>query len=131
MGGDAITLIERSLDTDYRGALSWLGLRPGEIPRPDPAMIRRQKARQGLQRWARQTARWMRDQYYIRGVVEVAATALLDADPTDEAALNALARSIHGRERLGYLLDMLNGSESDQLEAWRFITAGTDKRRAA
>jgi hypothetical protein len=131
MGGDAVTLVERALDTDYRGALAWLGIRPGEIPRPDPAAVRRQRARQGLRAWARETARWMRDQYHIRGVVEVAATALLDADPTDEQAWDALAWAVTGRERIGYMLDIMNGkSEADILDAYRHLHPA-ERRRAA
>jgi hypothetical protein len=133
MGGDAITLTQRALDTDYRGALAWLGLRPGEIPQPqpDPATVRRERARQGLQRWARETARWMRDQYFIRNAIEVAAADLIQIDPTDEAAWDALAWAVTGRERIGYMLDIMNGkSEADILDAYRHLHPA-ERRQAA
>ena len=114
-GGDGITLIEKALDTDFKGALRWLGLEPGKPPAPDL----RQRARVGLKAWAKQTGKEFRDEFLARERVITRARARLRHDPEDAWAWNWLGWALTGHAAIEYKLDLLIGKEADQVEAYK------------
>jgi DNA primase len=124
-GGDAVELVKRSLDMDFKEALRWLDITPGRPSIPDPESLRRNKVRNGLRQWAHATARELRFEHYIRIRVIEAAKRRLKRDEEDEWAWNWLAWAYTGLEAIAYKLDMLEGGEMEQIEAYRHI------RRAA
>lgn len=124
-GGDAVQLVKRSLDVDFKEALQWLGITPGRPSMPDPESLRRNKVRNGLRQWARKTARELRDEHYVRIRAIAAAERRLKRDEEDEWAWNWLAWAYTGLEAITYKLDMLEGGEMEQIEVYRHI------RRAA
>jgi len=120
IGGDAVKLIERALDTDFKGALTWLGIKPGIPPKPDPAVERRRKARAGLKEWSRQIGKELRDEFYVRELYITAALRRLRNDPDDTWGWNWLQWALTGHAALEYQLDMIDiGTEEQRLEAYR------------
>lgn len=125
VGGDVIRLIELALDTDFKGALRWLGLEPGRPPVPDPEMIRLRQMRDGLKRWVRTAGRAMRETYYQQEMTAHAMRKRLQQNPEDLAAWDILATALHGHAALEHRLDAMIGSEADQIELFMF----TEKTR--
>ena len=122
IGGDAITLVQRALDLDCAGAMRWLGITPGKPPIPDPAVLRRQRIREGLRRWADTRGRELRYEHYVMEHVTAAAERRLRQDPEDEMALKWLSWTAR-QDQLAYMLDLLEGSEADQIQAYREMRA--------
>jgi len=123
-GGDVIELVRRTRDLDYRGACQWLGITPGRPMAPDPELIRRRRIREGLRAWARETAKELRYEHYVRMRVEVAAKRRLRQDPEDEMAWNWLQWAYTGLDALEHTLDMLSGSEAELVEAYKHMRGG-------
>lgn len=120
-GGDAIDLVKRSLDVGFIGALRWLGLKPDFMGTPDPAVMQRHRVHAGLQNWARKTAKGLRFEHYIRERVTVRARARLAVNPEDEWAWNWLEWALKGKEDLAYKLDLLEGTEEQQIEIYKHM----------
>lgn len=125
VGGDVIRLIELALDTDFKGAMRWLGLEPGRPPAPDPEMIRLRQMRDGLKRWVRTAGRAMRETFYQQEMAAHAMRKRLQHDPEDREAWDILATALHGHAALEHKLDALIGTEADQIELFMF----TEKTR--
>jgi len=119
IGGDAVELVRRSLDTDFRGALRFFGLEPGRPPAPDPERVRRQQIRAGLRRWADDLGRRLRLEHYVMERVIATATRRLTRDPEDEWGWSWLQWAYRGQERIVHELDMIDGSETQQICAYR------------
>ena len=121
VGGDVIRLIELALDTDFKGAMRWLGLEPGRPPVPDPEMIRLRQMRDGLKRWVRTAGRAMRETFYQQEMTITAMRKRLQRDPEDREAWDILSTALHGHAALEHKLDALIGSEADQFELYKFM----------
>jgi DNA primase len=119
IGGDAIALIEKALDTDFKGALRWLGIEPGKPPVPDPEVIRRRMAREGLNAWAKKIGRELRFEFYIREKIITRARQRLQRDPDDAYGWNWLGWALTGHAALEYALDMIGGKDEQRLEAYK------------
>lgn len=119
-GGDVVDLIQRALDTDFRGACRYLGMEPGKPPEPDPAITRRRRIREGLRSWARRTGREMRDEHYARtGLIELGLQRLR-RDAQDETGWTWLAAAYRGLAALEHALDVIDiGTEAQQVDAYR------------
>lgn len=124
--GDKISFIMQYLNYNFKDALRFFGLEPGKPPAPDPAIERRRKARVGLQRWAKPTARELRDEHYIRERVIAAARRRLERDQEDEYAWNWLAWAYTGLEAIASKLDMLQGNEMEQIELYKSMRTRRD-----
>ena len=120
-GGDVIDLVRRTRDLDYRGACQWLGIAPGRPAAPDPELIRRRRIREGLQRWARETAKELRYERYVRERVLAAAERRLRRDAQDESAWNWLQWAYTGLDALEHKLDALAGGEAELAELYRHM----------
>jgi hypothetical protein len=121
-GGDVLTLVQRTLDTDFKGACQWLGLEPWRPPAPDPEAIRRQKARTALQAWARKIGRELRDEFFYRTRIEYHGRQRLMADPEDRIGWTLLEVAYSGMplEELEDQLDAIDtGSEAQLVTAYR------------
>jgi DNA primase len=124
VGGDAIELVKRVLDTDFKGALRWLGLEPGRPPQPDPATVRRQRARAGLAAWSKRIGRDLRFEFYVREKVITRALQRLRQNADDAYGWNWLGWALTGHSALEYQLDMIGGKEEQRLEVykhWRMV----------
>jgi CHC2 zinc finger len=120
LGGDPIKLVELALDLDFRGALRWLGIDPtGPVPQPDPAILRREKIRAGLCRWADSRGRELRVERYVRGRVIAAAERRLNRNQEDEWGWSWLRWAYTGLESIEYELEMLEAGEAEQLDVYR------------
>lgn len=120
--GDKISFIMQFMSCGFKTALAFFGLQPGKPPAPDPAIIRQKKIRKGLQVWARSTAKELRYEHYIRMRVEMAAKRRLRKNAQDEMAWSWLQWVYAGLAAIVHELDMLEGSESDQIimyKRWR------------
>jgi hypothetical protein len=126
-GGDAIDLVKRAMDTDFKGAMRWLGLEPGVVEPPDPVIIRQRRVRQGLRSWAHKLQRRLRDEFYYRSKIEYHAKRRLQCDPEDRIGWELLSVAYAGipLEELERQLDLLIGTEEMQLEIFK------QERRAA
>jgi DNA primase len=122
-GGDAVTLIEKTLDCDFKGALRWFGIEPGIPPKPDPEILRRQKARAGLRAWTKKVGKVWRDEFLTRERLITRALALLREDPEDSQAWEWLSWALTGHAALEYKLDMIAGKEDQQIEVFRYWRA--------
>jgi hypothetical protein len=118
--GDKISFIQQVYRCHFKEALAFYGLQPGKIPMPDPEVERRRRIRQGLQNWANIRAWQLREDHFIRCVVETAAKRLLHIDPDHMQAWNALAWALTKIEAVAYELDMLAGSDAEKIEAYKF-----------
>jgi hypothetical protein len=120
-GGDAIDLVKRAMDTDFVGALRWLGLEPGSVKTPDPAILRRRRIREGLRRWANTLQRELRDEFYLRSRIEHHAKMRVRENPDDDIGWKLLAVAYTGipLDVLENWLDLLNGTEEQQVEMYR------------
>ena len=116
-GGDKITFVEKVRDCSFHEACAFLGLR-GEQLKPDPEALRRRRIREGLQRWARETAKELRYERYVRERVIAAAERRLRRDAQDEWAWRWLAWAYVGLDALEHKLDLLEGKEANQVEAY-------------
>jgi DNA primase len=125
VGGDAIRLIELALDIDFNRALTWLGIQPGIPQKPDPAVIRRQKIRQGLQNWTRFLERKLRDEFYIRSNNEYHGKRRLRSNPEDRIGWEMLSIAYKGipLNELESWLDLLIGTEAQLIQAYKMMRA--------
>jgi DNA primase len=121
VGGDVIRLIELALDTDFKGALRWLGIEPGKPPTPDPGMIRLRKAKDGFRAWVKKTGRAWREDFYQREMTITSARKILERDPENAEAWDRLATALHGHAALEHKLDCINGSLEEQAEIYKFM----------
>lgn len=120
IGGDAVELVKRSLDTDFLRALRWLGIERGAIPKPDPAIMRRWQARQGLKVWAEKIGKELRFEFYVREKVITRALKRLRQNPDDAYGWSWLGWALTGHSALEYKLDMIDiGTEEQRLEAYQ------------
>jgi len=122
-GGDVIQLIEKTLDTDFRGALRWLGIEPGELPKLDPAVTRQRLALDAVRGWCERTGRRLRDEHYQRFRIEAYGLEKLTQAPEDPLgwALLQVAYSGTPMEMLEDQLDAIDlvRSDEDRVETWR------------
>lgn len=121
--GDKIRFVQDVSSYDFKSALLWLGLTPGVPPTPDPAMTRRQRIREGLRRWAETTGRQLRYEHYVRERVCARAEERLQRNAEDEWGWAWLAWALPGQEQIAFLLDLLEGDEAEQLQAYREMRA--------
>jgi hypothetical protein len=128
IGGDVVELVKRSQDVNFVGALKWLRLKPDFLPAPDPEQVRRHRVREGLYRWARDKARELRDEHYMRCVVEQAALRLLRLNPDDEQAWDALQRALIGMENVSHQLDMLEGTDEQKIEIYKQMKGRNERQ---
>lgn len=119
IGGDAIDLVKKAQGVDFVGALRWLGLSPDFIKAPDPAIVRRHRMRANLQRWAKIAAKKLRFEFYVREQAETRAQVRLKRDPDDPQAWDWLEWAYKGKEAAAYHLDMLEGTEQQQIEMFK------------
>lgn len=120
IGGDAIELVKKALQLDFRAALQWLGLKPDFLKAPDPAVVRRQKARAGLEAWAKDMGQKLRFEFYTRERVITRALRRLRQNPEDEWGWNWLGWALTGHAALEHKLDMIDiGTEEQRLEAYK------------
>ncbi len=119
IGGDVVRLVEKALQTDFKGALKWLGIEPGQAPAPDPAEVRRRNAKAGLKAWADKTGKELRFEFYVREKVITRAQERLQIDPDDAMAWNWLSWSLTGHAALEYQIEALGGDDRELLEIFR------------
>jgi len=119
-GGDVVRLVERTLDTDFRGALCFFGLEPGRPPAPNPERTKQQQIRKGLQTWAERLGRQLRDEHYHRVRIEAYGLEKLRSNPEDGLAWSLLQIAYLGLGQLEELLDRVDiSADADRLRAYR------------
>ncbi len=120
-GGDAIDLVKRAMDTDFIGALRWLGLEPGIMKAPDPVIVRQRRIRQGLKSWAHKLQRKLRDEFYLRSKIEYHGKRRLQKSSDDSIGWELLSIAYKGIPlcELECWLDLLNGTEEQQIKAYK------------
>jgi hypothetical protein len=121
--GDKISFIQQFCRCDFKNALRFFGIEPGEPPAPDPIVVYRQSVREGLHLWANQQQRKYRDQYYLRSKFELLGKERLTRDHQDPIGWEWLAIAYKGMplQDLENLLDLLNGRDSEQLLAYEIM----------
>jgi hypothetical protein len=124
-GGDAIDLVKRAMDTDFKGAMRWLGLEPGTIPAPDPAIVWQRRIQRGLRSWAHRLQRELRDEFYYRSKIEMYGKGRLAKDIEDRVGWELLSVAYSGvpLDELERLMDLLIGKEEQQLEIFKQMRA--------
>jgi hypothetical protein len=124
--GDAITLVQTALQTDFKGALSWLGVDP-RIRKytPSAERLKRQtfhRRLQGLNIWADHKGRELRDQLYNRNKIISYGMERLVANPEDGLGWSLLETALKGipLDELETVLDQIDiGKAKDRLAAFR------------
>ena len=119
-GGDRVDWIMRVLNTDFRGALRWLGVVPETSQTSSPGSGRGAPRANPCRakRWADTLGRELRLEHYVMERVVAFAEWRLRADPEDELAWNWLSWTAN-QERIAYMLDLVEGTEAEQLELYR------------
>lgn len=119
--GDKFALIMAVLQTDFPGALRWLGLEPGKPPKPDPAIVRRNAAMDQVRQWVRATGRRLRDEYRNRQQIIQKAQERLKLNQQDAIAWELLRVAYNGEAECEFLLSEIDMRRDDdeRLIAWR------------
>jgi DNA primase len=117
--GDKISFIQQFHKCDFKDALRFFGLEPGKPPAPDPTIERRKKMREALRQWAKMEARKLRNEFYAKEMVFTRALARLRNNQDDPQAWDWLAWAFTGHAALENKLDMLAGTESQQIEVYK------------
>lgn len=108
-GGDAIELVKRCLDVDFKGALRWFGIEPGKPPEPDPARLQQQQEQ--LQQWTclLRHQRELREEFRIRSLIAFCGGERLRQNPDNEMGWALLHEAYRGRSlaAIEYELDEL------------------------
>ncbi len=117
--GDKIGFLRQLYKCDFKEALRFFGLEPGKPPAPDPQVIKQRRMREGLKVWTRTTGRKLRDEYYTNEKLITKATERLKKDPEDSQAWELLAAALPGQAEREHYLDLLNGTEEQQLTIYR------------
>ena len=129
--GDKITFIRKLHDCDFRAALTWFGLAPGELPKPNPEVSRRNELRRSLESWTIRERRRIGNIIYRLNQAAVKATERLEANPEDGLAQMALGIVYRHLTRLEYLHgQLLSRNDADRLEAWRLLHPASERRAA-
>ncbi len=119
-GGDRIDFISKALETDFAGALRFLGLEPGRPPAPDPAMIKLRRARVGLTAWADRVGRELRDERHACERVIARAEKRLHQNSDDAWAWSWLKWAYTGLDAIDYELDQTDiGTDAQRLAAYQ------------
>jgi len=121
IGGDAITLVREAYGLDFRDAVSVLGISDNS----DPHLVRdrgfelRNRAKAGLLNWAKTLGRQLREEFRLRGRIELYGLERLRLNPDDEMGWKLL--------QVAY-----DGLPAEELETWLDrIDIGTEEQRLA
>lgn len=118
--GDKISFVQKLHKCDFTDALRFFGLEPGIPPKPDPAIERKRKARDGLKAWAEKIGKELRFEFYVREKVITRALQRLRRNADDSYAWNWLCWALIGHSALEYRLDTIDiGTEEQRLDAYR------------
>ena len=130
-GGDKITFIRKLYDCDFKTALTWFGLAPGELPKPNPEALRRNELRRSLESWTIRERRRIGNLIYSLNQIVVKAEERLEANPEDDLAQLALGIVYRHLTRLEATHDkLLSRNDADRLEVWRIIHPAPERRVA-
>ena len=117
--GDKVAFIQQLCNVDFKSALGFFGLNAHQPPPVSPEKIRRDRIRQGLSRWVKTVGKELRFEFYVREKVITRAGERLRRDSDDTWGWNWLQWALTGKDRIEYLLDMIDGTEEQQLDAYR------------
>lgn len=122
--GDKIKLLMLALDVGFKEALGWFGL-DGNLPVKSINNTANQgqhiNLAQGLDRWARITAKTYRDDFRTRERIESSGFKRLRVNPEDELGLKLLEIAFKGKPQVEYFLDLLEGNQSDKFQAYKLL----------
>jgi hypothetical protein len=122
VGGDVIDLVENALKTDFKGALSSLGVSGSRKPRKHRLKaVRQREAVDRLKQWGRHTGRQLRSQFFKRTRIIRYAQQKLQEDPESDLGWSLLAVAFDGEPQNEFLLDEIDMCRTDDeyLRAWR------------
>jgi DNA primase len=119
--GDKIGFVQQFCKCDFKAALRFFGLEPGRPPIPDPETERRRKIRQGLEAWARAQRKELSAAHYGREQLSTLALHRLRQDPEDAAGWDWLTKALPGLPGIEYQLDLLSGTEEEQIELYKHL----------
>jgi len=110
--GDKITLVQKIHGLTFKDALIHLGIGDGPLPtiqfqyqKNDPAA-----------EWADKLGRMLRDEFHVRERMIFNARNRLREDSEDEVAWNILQAAFHNRDKLEWLLDMVDIGKPEERE---------------
>jgi len=120
--GDKIQFIRELYDFTFAEALAWFGLKPGRIPKPDPAVLRASRVRNALLRWRKFHLKRIGKLIFELNQTQVLAAARLEKNSDDEKAWIVLEIVHKKYPQLETIHNsLLSNQESDQIEAFRFL----------
>ncbi len=106
--GDKVDFVRRVQGTDFKGALTFLGLEPGRAPKPDPIHRKAQAVRSNLRAWRKRMGREARDRLLARHELELCAIERLSSDGDDEMGWHMLALAFKGYDRDEHIADAVD-----------------------
>lgn len=118
-GGDKIEFIMKIFGCTYWRACVFFGFEPGPLPTLNPGIERRGKIQKGLKAWGGSLIKELNFEHYVREKVITRALRRLTENPEDSWGWNWLSWALTGKESLEYTLDLLAGSENDQIEVFK------------
>lgn len=113
-GGDKIAFLMKVLETDFRGALDFLGMQPGRPQARTAATLRQAIERSKVETWCKEKGRALRDEHYQRERFIARARRRLEKDPEDVIAWNWLAWAFKGKDKIEDLLDRIDIGKPEQ-----------------
>jgi hypothetical protein len=124
--GDRVDLIRQALGLSFRDALAWAGvyparLKPGCTRNADSAALEQRRRRRALAEWAASTGKRLRRYLFDLDRIAFHARQRLIENPDDQAAWDLARIAFVDEARTEYLVEMLDGDEQAQREAFRLI----------
>jgi hypothetical protein len=109
------------MNISFASALSVLGIKAENCPKPDPAILQQREAMRMVREWCRQTGKQLRDEYRNRVRIERCAKRKLDVDPEDPLGWELLRIAYEGAAKNEFLLDEISlcRTDDERLHAWR------------
>ena len=120
--GDKVDFVRQVRGTDFKGALTFLGIEaPFNPPLPNPEIVRQREALERVREWCRQTGRRLRDQYLVRQQIAYYAQEKLVMDSESALGWELLRIASDGETKIEYLLDEIDlcRTDAERLRAWR------------
>lgn len=119
--GDKLDFIQKTMNISFASALSVLGIKAENCPKPDPAILQQREAMRMVREWCRQTGKQLRDEYRNRVRIERCAKRKLDVDPEDPLGWELLRIAYEGAAKNEFLLDEISlcRTDDERLHAWR------------
>ena len=124
--GDRVSLVQQALGLSFPDALCCLGINPAHLKanctrNADPAALEQRRRRRALADWAASIGKRLRHYLHDCDRIAFIARQRLIENPDDDLAWNLAQIAFADEARVEHLVELLDGDEQAQMEAYRLI----------